>query len=126
MKLPSPTSLLSPEHIAMIDKGVSAIVSTCDAHLRPSIMRAMGSSITPDGGSVTVFLSRRQSCQLLLDLAATGRVAVVFSEPLSHQTVQVKASQMRLEQKYDLAQKTAVSDGLLLACSGSSLAHGAL
>lgn len=96
MKLPSPTSLLSPEHIAMVDKGVSAIVSACDGHLRPSIMRAMGSSITPDGGSVTVFLARRQSRQLLLDLAATGRIAVVFSEPLSHQTVQVKASQARI------------------------------
>lgn len=96
MKLPSPTSLLSPEHIAMVDKGVSAIVSACDAQLRPSIMRAMGSSITPDGGTVTVYLARQQSRQLLLDLAATGRIAVVFSEPLSHQTVQVKASQPRI------------------------------
>ena len=80
----------------MVGKGVSAIVSACDAQLRPSIMRAMGSSITPDGGSVTVYLSRQQSRQLLLDLAATGRIAVVFSEPLSHQTVQVKASQVRI------------------------------
>ena len=90
------TPLLSPEHIAMVDKGVSAIVSSCDVQLRPSIMRAMGSSITPDGGSVTVYLSRRQSRQLLLDVAATGRIAVVFSEPLSHQTVQVKATQTRI------------------------------
>jgi len=96
MKLPSPTSLLSFAHIAMVDKGVSAIVSTSDAQLRPSIMRAMGSSITPDGCSVTVYLSRQQSRQLLLDVAATGRIAVVFSEPLSHQTVQVKASQVRI------------------------------
>ncbi|TXT37616.1 MAG: hypothetical protein FD135_3481 [Comamonadaceae bacterium] len=96
MKSAAPTSLLSPEHIAMVDKGVSAIVSSCDVQLRPSIMRAMGSSITPDGGSITVYLSRRQSRQLLLDVAATGRIAVVFSEPLSHQTVQVKARQARI------------------------------
>lgn len=96
MKPPSSTSLLSSGHIAMVDKGVSAIVSACDAQLRPSIMRAMGSSITPDGCTVTVYLVRRQSRQLLLDLAATGRIAVVFSEPLSHQTVQVKASQVRI------------------------------
>lgn len=95
MKRPSLTSLLSPEHIALVDKGVSAVVSACDARLRPSIMRAMGSSITPDGVTVTVYLARLQARQLLLDVAATGRIAVVFSEPLSHQTVQVKASRVR-------------------------------
>ena len=96
MKRPSTTSLLSPEHIALVGKGVSAVVSSCDARLRPSIMRAMGSSITPDGVTVTVYLARPQARQLLLDVAATGRIAVVFSEPLSHQTVQVKASQVRI------------------------------
>jgi len=80
----------------MVDKGVSTIVGSCDANLRPSIMRALGSSITPDGKSVTVYLSSKQSSQLLLDVTATGRIAVVFSEPSSHRTLQVKASQARI------------------------------
>lgn len=96
MNAPFISSLLSPEHIAMVDKGVSTIVGFCDANLRPSIMRALGSSITPGGESVTVYLSRKQSRQLLLDVAATGRIAVVFSEPFSHRTLQVKASQARI------------------------------
>ena len=87
-----PSSLLSPDLIALVDGGVSAIVSSCDAALRPSIMRAVGSTITPDGRSITVYLSRRQSRQLLQDVAANGRIAVVFSEPSSHRTVQVKAA----------------------------------
>ena len=87
--------LLSPELIAMVDHGVSAIVSSCDAALRPSIMRAVGSAITPDGRSITVYLSRPQCRQLLQDVATTGRIAVVFSEPHSHRAVQVKASSAR-------------------------------
>lgn len=91
--MPAPMSrpLLSPEHVAMIDKGVSAIVASRNAALRPSLMRAVGAAITPDGTQVTVYVARSQSHQLLQDVAATGHVAVVFSEPLSHRTVQVKA-----------------------------------
>lgn len=80
----------------MVDKGVSTIVGSCDAKLRPSIMRAIGSSITLGGETVTVYLSRQQSRQLLLDVTATGRIAVVFSEPFSHRTLQVKAAQARI------------------------------
>jgi hypothetical protein len=91
-----PRPLLKPEHIAMIDKGVSTIVSSRNAALRPSLMRAMAASISPDGTEVTVFLARGQARQLLQDIAATGNVAVVFSEPLSHRTVQLKARKAEL------------------------------
>mgnify|MGYP000001604208 CR=1 FL=1 len=91
----TPACLLTPDLIAMVDRGVSTIVSSCDAALRPSIMRAVGSSITPDGCSITVYLARRQCRQLLQDVAATGRIAVVFSQPHSHRAVQVKACSAR-------------------------------
>lgn len=79
----------------MVDGGVSTIVSSCDAALRPSIMRAVGSAITPDGRSISVYLSRRQTRQLLQDVAASGRIAVVFSQPFSHRTLQVKTTSAR-------------------------------
>lgn len=84
--------LLSPELIAMIDKGVSVIVASRDASLRPSLMRAVGSSIEPDGSVITVYLARSQSVQLLQDMAASGRIAVVFSSPSTHRSVQVKGT----------------------------------
>jgi hypothetical protein len=89
-------ALLPPELIAMMDKGVSVIVSACSLAMRPSIMRAVGSAITPDGGTVTVYVSRQQSRQLIQDVASTGRIAAVFSEPASHRTVQLKASSARI------------------------------
>jgi hypothetical protein len=99
-----PRPLLSPEHIALIDKGVSANVASRNAALRPSVMRAVGTSISPDGTEITVFVSRSHARQLLQDVAATGEVAVVFSEPLSHRTVQVKArkAELRAAEEGDL------------------------
>ena len=87
---------LPPELLEMIGRGVSAIVGSRDAQLRPSIMRAVGTHITADGASVTVYLSRAQSQQLLQDVASTGCIAVVFSEPATHRTVQLKAARADL------------------------------
>lgn len=89
------TPLLPPDLIAMVAHGVSTIVSSCDAALRPSIMRAAGSTISQDGRLITVYLARQQSRQLLQDVAANGHIAVVFSEPVSHRTLQVKACSAR-------------------------------
>lgn len=87
------TALLGPAHIAMVAKGVSAIVASRNAALRPSIMRAVGSRISADGREVTVYLRRSQSEQLLGDIAQNGEIAVVFSVPSTHQTLQLKARQ---------------------------------
>ena len=88
--------LLSPEHIAMVDRGVSVIVASRNAALRPSIMRGVGSAISADGIQVTVFLRRSQSRQLMQDIEAGGGLAVVFSEPPTHRTLQLKARQATL------------------------------
>ena len=87
--------MLSADMIAMVQSGVSTIVSACDAALRPSIMRAVGGTISDDGRWVTVYLARNQSRQLLQDIAASGRVAVVFAEPTTNRAVQLKTQQAR-------------------------------
>lgn len=89
-------SPLGRDQIAMIAKGVSAIVASRDARLRPSLMRAVGADIAPDGREVTVWLARRSGARVLDDLAARGQIAVVFSEPATHRTVQLKASRVQL------------------------------
>ncbi|HSV53225.1 MAG TPA: hypothetical protein VLJ57_13995 [Burkholderiaceae bacterium] len=90
---PTNSPAISAEFIAMMDRGVSVIASSRDQANRPSIMRAVGSAVAPDASLVTVYVSRRQSRQFLQDVAATGRIAVVFSEPSTHRTVQVKGVQ---------------------------------
>ena len=81
---------------SMMARGVSVIVSSHDRQLRPSIMRALASELAADDGTITVYLARDQSGQLLQDIAATGHVAAVFSEPSTHRTVQVKANSARI------------------------------
>lgn len=80
----------------MMIKGVSVIVGACGLDLRPNLMRAMGSAVDDHGHAVTVYLSRSQSRQLLQDIASTGRLAVVFTQPHSHRAVQVKATGARI------------------------------
>lgn len=94
---PSPT-LLTSEHLALIDAGVSVIVSSCDAELVPSVMRAVGSRVEEQGRRITVYVCRSQSAQLLRDVARSGRLAAVFSQPSSHKTVQLKTRRARLRE----------------------------
>ncbi len=78
--------------LALMVKGVSVIVSAGGLDLRPSLMRAMGSTVAPDGSAVTVYLSRSQSVQLLSDINSTHRLAVVFTQPHSHRALQLKGT----------------------------------
>jgi hypothetical protein len=91
-------TLLPADFLAMMTRGVSVIVGSRDARMQPSLMRAVGSKVEPDGDEITVYLVRAQSRQLIQDIAATGHLAVVFCEPASHRTVQVKASRAQLRQ----------------------------
>jgi hypothetical protein len=91
------TTLGLPEDfVALMVKGISCIVASRDAQLRPELMRAVGCKLGPGEGEVTVYLSRPQSRRLLQDLAAGGGVAAVFSHPRTHRTYQLKARQVTL------------------------------
>ncbi len=94
-------TLLSPDHLAMMDGGVSVIVSSCGADLTPSVMRAVGSQIADGGRHITVFVCRSQSTQLLRDVARSARLAAVFSQPSTHKTVQLKTRTARLREATD-------------------------
>ena len=83
---------LPPDLLALLDRGVSVIVGSRDQELRPSVMRAVGSQVADGGRRITVYLSRRQSRQLIQDISANGHIAVVFSEPATHRSVQFKST----------------------------------
>lgn len=99
---PRPPALqLGAERAAWVDKGISAIVASRDANHHPSLMRAVGTDVTPQGERVTVYLNRLAARQVLADLEATGQIAVVFSEPSSHRTLQLKASRVQMRPAED-------------------------
>lgn len=88
---PSADPLIDPATAAFMQAGVSVIAASCSADGAPSIMRAVGCRVAEDRRSVTVLLNAPQSQQLIADIGATRRVAVVFSQPTTHRSLQFKA-----------------------------------
>jgi hypothetical protein len=83
-------ALLDEEHAAFIQAGVSLNAASCDHHNRPASCRLLGCRVLEGGHRIAVFLSARQGEYLLECLRATSAIAVVFSQPSTHRTVQVK------------------------------------
>lgn len=82
--------LLGPTQMALMARPVSIIVGTSDAAHRPHVTRGAGARLADHGRAVTVLLPHTGSEQVIADLQANGRIAVVFSEPTTHQTLQLK------------------------------------
>ncbi len=88
-------ALRADGHAALLERRVSVIAATRDAAMVPHLMRAVGFRIDDDDACVTVFLCRPQSRQVLADIAANRSIAVVFSEPTTHRTLQLKGFDAR-------------------------------
>ena len=84
------------EQADLIAGGVSIIVAGRDAGNETAVSRAVGCRMAEDGRRITVFLSAGQSGALLADVRANGRIAVVFSEPMSHRAIQLKANDAQI------------------------------
>ncbi|HEY9104720.1 hypothetical protein [Chitinimonas sp.] len=91
----SDLSPLTDELVAFLEGGRSLTVASRDAALRPTLAKAVAACVAADRSSITVLLPRSQSLQLLRDVAASGQIAAVFSQPGSHRTVQLKGNDAR-------------------------------
>ena len=70
--------------------GVSVIVGSVDAMGNPSCCRAVGLRSDDDLATVTVFVPAATSTETMANVAATGRLAVVTTHPISHCATQLK------------------------------------
>jgi hypothetical protein len=85
-------TLLDQTHAAFLGGPVAINVASCDAKRTPSVARGYGCRISGDRRRVTVFLSVPQAEPLLRDLRAGRAIAVVFTRPKTHQTIQLKGN----------------------------------
>lgn len=69
---------------------MSILLATRDAELQPELSRASGARVHDDGAHVTVFVPSHGADRLVQNLRAHDQVAVMFSRPIDHQTVQLK------------------------------------
>jgi hypothetical protein len=84
--------MLDPEHIAFIQTGVSISLAASAPNRLPSMSRGLGCKVLARGRKVCVFVRRSQSVELLANIAATGKVANVFSLPSTNRTMQLKGA----------------------------------
>lgn len=92
MDAAAPPSPIGPEQAALMTGQVSIIVGSRDAGLRPHVMRAVGCRLSDDRRRVSLLMPEHSSRLVLEDLRENGQIAVVFTEPSSNRTLQVKGA----------------------------------
>jgi hypothetical protein len=91
-----PCTPIGPEQAELIGSRVSIIVGSRDAALRPHAMRALGCTLSGDRRVLTLLLPLPAAAPVLDDLRDNGRIAVVFSQPSTNRTLQLKGEDAQL------------------------------
>ncbi len=90
----SPSAPLLDADTAEFITGVTSMsIATRDAQLLPAVGKALGCTLSADRRWLTVMIDGEQSARIAADIAAGSPVAVVFSLPATHRTVQIKGRQ---------------------------------
>lgn len=93
----APPPVVGPEQAALMRRRVSIIAAGRDAQHRPHLMRAIGCRLSEDRRELRLFMAAATSAEVLADVRANGLVAVVFSEPSTDRTLQLKGDDARIE-----------------------------
>jgi hypothetical protein len=86
------TIALSSDLIEFMESGVSMLVGTRDAALRPDAVRAYGVAVSPDRRGLTVYVPDALAARALANIADNPQVAVMLSRPIDHRALQVKGT----------------------------------
>jgi hypothetical protein len=83
---------LRADLVEFFESGVSILVGTRDAALRPACARGAGARARAADCVVTVYLPQAASAQTVANVLSNGRIAVTFSRPLTHYSIQLKGT----------------------------------
>ena len=87
--------VLDAAHAAFIQSGVGMGIAASTRDAKPAHVRAIGCRVSPDRSELTIFVSLTQAAPMLECIAENDHVAVVFTNPATHRTVQVKGGNAR-------------------------------
>ncbi|MEZ5627659.1 MAG: hypothetical protein R3E34_09050 [Rhodocyclaceae bacterium] len=94
--MPSP-AILTPELVRFVTSHLSIHVAASDGGGQATLVRGLGCRADPaTAGGLRLLVARPQAEPVLRGIAADGRIALVFSEPETHRTVQLKARNARV------------------------------
>ena len=93
---PSTTAAaLDEELAAFIQSGVSIVVAGRNDEMVGDMIRGCGCRVSADRRRVTVLVDPIRSDALLDDITSNGMIAVVFSRPSTHRSIQLKGTDAR-------------------------------
>lgn len=95
----APAPLIDETQAAFLQGGVSISAASSGAQVAssfPSLCRVFACEVAPDRRRLTVLVSRVQAAALLRDVGESGRLAVVFSQPSTHRTLQIKGEEAQI------------------------------
>ena len=72
-----------------LESGVAIQVGTASDAGKPHAVNAWGARVNADG-SMSVFIEAKRASRPLANLAANPRIAVVFGDPITYRSVQLK------------------------------------
>lgn len=81
---------LPEELVEFMESGVSLLVGSADANLRPDCARAVGCIVGKDRRSVWLLVNATTTARTLANLATRPAVAFTASRVIDHRTIQVK------------------------------------
>ena len=89
---------LSPEDRAFLQiEHLSMVAASRSSKNIPFLARAVGRRFGPDLRQITLFFSSADAQDMLERIAGSGMIAAVFSLPSTHQTLQLKGSDARID-----------------------------
>lgn len=82
--------MISADLAPLLESGVSILVGTRDANLVSECTRGLGARVDAGGAELTTFVSEPLAGRTLENVADNGRIAVCFTRPIDHYSIQVK------------------------------------
>lgn len=81
---------LACDLVDFLESGVAVLVGTRDGKLKPACLRAMGARVDRGLFTLTLYVPQATAGRTLANLEDNGRIAVTFSRPVDHRSIQVK------------------------------------
>lgn len=91
-----PTPVLDAEQGKFVCSGVSISAASCRTGGLPNLARATGCRLSPDRRTATVLFAATPAAGLIEDIRRNATIAVVFSLPATHRTLQIKGTDARI------------------------------
>lgn len=91
MSIPGTGAVTLPaELVDFVESGVSMLVGTRDAQLRPEALRASGCIVAADRTRLSLLANVETARRTVANIEAGSPIAITFNRPIDHRTVQVK------------------------------------